>query len=168
MPADTDPVTLPRHLNQRPVAAFGLHPDPLALKFRALNTTRSFQLNHQARALQHDFFAVTRMARVNQKSCAYNHHLQPGKGQDQVRTLQPEKTGNAQGHNAKGNVELEQLRRCHRAVAAQLPLQLRGIGLTGHAHGCKAKSEVGSRQKKLKISRALMQNASKQGDIPED
>lgn len=101
MTPDRDGAALARHLNQRTIAAGRLDADPVTLKLGTLRAAAVFKLNHQLAALQNYFFAVARMPRINQKSRAYRHQLQPSKGQDKSGTLRPEQSRNTERHHAK-------------------------------------------------------------------
>lgn len=88
-------LALPRHFNQRAIAALGLHPNPLTVKLRPLKAPSSFQLNYQPRTLQYDFFAVSGMPRIDRKCNPKSQQLCPRKRHDQYCALKPEKRCNA-------------------------------------------------------------------------
>ena len=89
-------LALPRQLNQRTVAIFGLDFDPFAIELRAMCAAGCFQLNHQLAAVQKNFFGVPCMPRIKKERCTQCQQLQPGERHHQRGALKPEENGHQQ------------------------------------------------------------------------
>jgi hypothetical protein len=129
--ADLDPLALAREFDQGTVAVGRLDANPCRHELDVIGVATERALDRQPARRQHHPLAVAGVTRIQEQRGSEGEQLDARERQYQRRTVQPEGAGDDRRKGAEREVEDDQLRWRHRAVAAQQPLQRAVFAVAG-------------------------------------